>query len=209
MKKLIAVPVIALAAGISLAACGQTVTKTPVAVPTNSAPAGTVLTDGPGSGAMPAPASPAPADPAATQAPAPTDTPAAAPTMVSQSDIVVFSVTGSGAPSIQYGNGATTNNPNDGAGPLGDGNYLPWHASMTYSPGALYYAVTAQNEGSGSISDTVTEQVTTVCSNGTHTESFPLANGSANGGYGIASAQYNNLGSGTGNASQAESDAGC
>jgi hypothetical protein len=74
--------------------------------------------------------------------------------MLSQTDIVVFSVTGTGEPSIQYGNGATTKDPSDGAGPLSDGNYLPWHASMTYSPAAEYYAVTAQLEGSGDISDT-------------------------------------------------------
>ncbi len=130
-----------------------------------------------------------------------------APTMVSQTDVVVFSVSGTGDPSIQYGDGATTNNPSGGAGPLSDGNYLPWHASMPYSADAEYYAVTAQLEGSGDISDTVTEVVTTQCSNGTHTESFPLANGSANGGYGIAQAEY--ASGDTGNAAQAESDAGC
>jgi hypothetical protein len=78
---------------------------------------------------------------------------------------------------------------------------------MTYSPAAEYYAVTAQLEGSGDISDTVTEVVTTECSNGTHTESFPLANGSASGGYGIAQAEY--ASGDTGNATQAESDADC
>lgn len=139
--------------------------------------------------------------------PAPAATTPPAPAMLSQTDIVVFSVTGTGEPSIQYGDGATTNNPSDGAGPLSDGNYLPWHASMTYSPGAEYYAVTAQLEGSGSISDTVTEVVTTQCSNGTHTESFPLASGNASGGYGIARAEY--TGGDTGNATQAETDAGC
>ena len=143
----------------------------------------------------------------APTAPAPVATTPATPTMLSQADTVVFAVTGTGEPSVQYGNGATTNNPSDGAGPLGDGNYLPWQASMTYSAGAEYYAVTAQLEGSGNISDTVTEVITTRCSNGTHTESFPLANGSASGGYGIAQAEY--TGGDTGNASQAESDAGC
>lgn len=130
------------------------------------------------------------------------------PTMTKQTDIVVFSVSGNGEPSIQYGDGATTNNPSDGAGPLGDGVYLPWHASMNYSAGAFYYAVTAQLEGYGSIQDTVSEQITTYCSNGhIKTETFPLANGSASGGYGIATAEY--TGGDTGNASQAESDAGC
>jgi hypothetical protein len=87
---------------------------------------------------------------------------------------------------------------------------LPWSASLTYDPSALYYVVTAQLEGSGDIQDSVTEVIVTYCSDGTHkTESFPLANGHASGGYSIASAQYNALGSSTGNAAQAESDAGC
>jgi hypothetical protein len=40
-----------------------------------------------------------------------------------------------------------------------------------------------------------------------HTESFPLASGHASGGYNIAQAEY--TGGDTGNAQQAESDAGC
>ena len=79
---------------------------------------------------------------------------------------------------------------------------------MTYDPSALYYVVTAQLEGYGDISDSVTEVVTTYCSNGSHqTESFPLASGHASGGYAIAMAEY--TGGDTGNAQQAESDAGC
>lgn len=132
----------------------------------------------------------------------------AAPTMTRQTDVVVFKVRGSGEPSIQYGTDSSTNNPSDGAGPLGDGNYLPWQASMPYNPGALYYAVSAQLEGSGSIQDSVTEVVTTWCSGSKpKTESFPLASGNASGGYAIASAEY--TGGNTGNATQAESDAGC
>jgi hypothetical protein len=81
---------------------------------------------------------------------------------------------------------------------------------MSYDPGALYYAVTAQLEGSGSIQDSVTEVVTAWCSGSNpKTESFPLASGSASGGYGIARAEYVGVGGDTGNASQAESDAGC
>jgi hypothetical protein len=135
-------------------------------------------------------------------------TPAPSPTMTKQTDIVVFRVSGSGTPTVQYGTNSTTNNPSGGAGPLGDGVYLPWHASMTYDSGALYYAVTAQLQGSGSIQDSVTEVITTWCS-GTRpkTESFSLASGSASGGYGIATAEY--TGGDTGNAQQAESDAGC
>lgn len=132
----------------------------------------------------------------------------AAPTMTKQSDVIVFKVWGTGEPSIQYGTDSSTNNPSGGVGPLGDGNYLPWQASMPYNPAALYYAVIAQLEGSGSIQDSVTEVVTTWCSGSKpKTESFPLASGSASGGYGIAQAEY--ASGNTGNATQAESDAGC
>jgi hypothetical protein len=131
-----------------------------------------------------------------------------APTMTKQTDVIVFKVWGSGLPSVQYGSDSTTNNPGS-AGSLGDGNYLPWEASMPYDPNALYYAVDAQLEGSGSIQDSVTEVVETWCSNGTNnTESFPEAQGSANGGYGIAMAEFTDA-TQDGNAAQAESDAGC
>lgn len=125
--------------------------------------------------------------------------------MTKQADTIVFRVSGSGYPSILYGTDSSSNQAAGGHGPLGDGSTLPWKDSMPYNP-----AVTAQLEGSGSISGSVTEVVQTWCSDGTHkTESFPLAHGSASGGYTIASAQYDSLGSGTGNAQQAESDAGC
>jgi hypothetical protein len=130
------------------------------------------------------------------------------PTMTKQTDMVVFKVWGTGEPTIQYGSDSSTSNPSDGVGPLGDGNYLPWQASVTYDSAALYYAVSAQLEGSGSIQDSVTEVVTTWCSGAKpKTESFPLASGHASGGYAIAQAEYAD--GDTGNASQAESDAGC
>jgi hypothetical protein len=133
---------------------------------------------------------------------------ASAPTMTRQTDSVVFKVSGSGYPSVQYGSDSDTSNPQGGYGPLGDGEPLPWSASMTYNSTALYYAVSAQLEGSGDISDSVTEVITTYCSDGSHrTESFPLASGTASGGYAIAQAEY--TGGDTGNATQAESDAGC
>jgi hypothetical protein len=50
--------------------------------------------------------------------------------------------------------------------------------------------------------------VTTWCSDGSkHTEHFSLASGHASGGYNIARAGY--AGEDTGNAEQAEEDAGC
>lgn len=138
----------------------------------------------------------------------PSPSPSPVPTMIKQTDVVVFRVQGTGYPSILYGTDSIQDQASGGYGPLGDGNALPWTASLPYNPGALYYAVSAQLEGSGSISDSVTEVITTWCSNGTHkTESFPLASGSASGGYTIAQAEY--AGGDTGNAAQAESDAGC
>lgn len=130
--------------------------------------------------------------------------------MTRQTDTVVFRVWGSGYPSIQYGTDRNNNQAQGGYGPLGDGNALPWSASLTYDPKALYYAVTAQLEGYGEIWDSVTEVITTYCSDGHRkTENFSLASGHASGGYSIAQAEYSSLGSGTGNAQQAESDAGC
>jgi hypothetical protein len=64
-------------------------------------------------------------------------------------------------------------------------------------------------QGYGAISDSVTEMVTTWCSGSQpKTESFSLASGNASGGYGIATAEYADA-TGDGNATQAESDAGC
>jgi len=128
--------------------------------------------------------------------------------MTHQADTVVFKVWGSGYPSIQYGTDSNNNSPPGGYGPLGNGNALPWSASLTYDSRALYYYVSAQLQGYGDISDSVTEVITTYCSDGSHkTESFPLASGHASGGYNIAQAEY--TGGDTGNATQAESDAGC
>jgi hypothetical protein len=138
----------------------------------------------------------------------PGDDPAPVAAMTAQADTIVFKAWGSGQPSILYGTDASNSQPGS-LGPLGDGNALPWEASTPYSPGALYYAVTAQLEGSGAVSDSVTEVVVTTCAGqAPRTESFPLASGSASGGYAIARAEYVNEG-GTGNAGQAESDAGC
>lgn len=145
--------------------------------------------------------------PSQAAAPTPSPTPPA-PTMTNQTDQVVFKVWGSGYPSITYGADSSSNQVPGGNGPLGDGVALPWSATVTYSVGALYYAVTAQLEGSGAISDSVTEVVTTWCSGqAPKTESFTLASGNASGGYAIAQAEY--AGGDTGNALPAESDAGC
>ena len=135
--------------------------------------------------------------PSASSAPQPSAP--AAPTMTRQVDTIVFKVSGSGYPSVQYGSDSNSNDAPGGYGPLGNGVALPWSASLTYDPSALYYAVSAQLQGYGDISDSVTEVITTYCSDGSHkTESFPLASGHASGGYAIAQAEY--AGGDTGNA---------
>jgi hypothetical protein len=146
--------------------------------------------------------------PSASASGSPSPSPSFTPTMTRQIDTVVFNVSGNGYPSIQYGTDNNNNSPPGGYGPLGNGNVLPWSASLTYYSNALYYYVSAQLQGSGDISGSVTEVITTYCSDGSHkTESFPLASGHASGGYNIAQAEY--TGGDTGNATQAESDAGC
>jgi hypothetical protein len=66
----------------------------------------------------------------------------------------------------------------------------------------------AQLQGDGDISDSVAEVNNHVLLHGSHkTESFPLASDHASGGYTIARAEY--AGGDTGNATHAESDAGC
>jgi hypothetical protein len=140
--------------------------------------------------------------------PSPSPSPTPSPTMTRQVDLVVFKVWGSGYPSVQYGSDSNNNDAPGGYGPLGNGVALPWSASLTYGSSALYYAVSAQLQGYGDIADSVTEVITTYCSDGSHkTESFPLASGHASGGYAIAQAEY--AGGDTGNATQGESDAGC
>lgn len=182
------------AAGLTLAACGSTPAAPPLAAPAASMPV--TVTD--------------PAGMTCTALDAtgycPGDDPAPVVTMTSQSDSVVFKAWGSGQPSILYGTDSSNSQPGS-LGVLGDGNALPWTATMPYSASALYYAVTAQLEGWGSVSDSVTEVVVTTCAGSApKTESFPLATGSASDGYAIAQAE--GMGD-TGNAAQAESDAGC
>ena len=67
--------------------------------------------------------------------------------MTRQVDTIVFKVTGSGYPSVQYGSDSNSNDAPRGYGPLGNGSALPWSASLPYDPSALYYAVSAQLQG--------------------------------------------------------------
>lgn len=105
---------------------------------------------------------------------------------------VLFSVTGTGAPSITYGSDSDNLSPDGHLGPLGDGNALPWHASVPYDRNALYYDVSAQLEGSGDIRCTLSLKVTRYYSDGTHiSRSKIVQRGHAAGGYNICDAQAN------------------
>lgn len=111
-------------------------------------------------------------------------------TVAYRTDRIVYTVTGTGYPSIQYGTDSNTTDVPGGYGPLGDGSALPFSASQRYDPNALYFAVTAQLEGGGDITATVTEVKATVYKDGhsvTHTTR--LARGHAAGGYAIANAE--------------------
>jgi hypothetical protein len=70
---------------------------------------------------------------------------------------VVFMVSGN-APdgvSITYGSDTVNDSPSGTLGPLGSGTPAPWQASLPYNSSALYYYVSAQLQGSGSISCSV------------------------------------------------------
>jgi hypothetical protein len=112
-------------------------------------------------------------------------------TVASRRTRVVFSVTGSGYPSIQYGTDSNTVSPPGGYGPLGDGNALPWSATMRPDNNALYWAVSAQLEGGGNITATVSEVTTTTYLDGhQRSRATVLATAHAAGGYNIANAEY-------------------
>ena len=95
-------------------------------------------------------------------------------------DTVCFDVTGTGNPTISYGSDSDNR---DAGGQIGTGNQLPWHACMPANRDALYWDVTAQLQGGGNITATVTE----VRPDGT---SKTLKTAHASGGYQIANAEY-------------------
>jgi hypothetical protein len=89
------------------------------------------------------------AQPAAT-ASTPTAAPAAA-TPELHVTRVHFIVTGTGNPSITYGSDSDNRDGGGTLGILGDGNQLPWKASMRFRGDAQYYSMDAQLEGGGDI----------------------------------------------------------
>lgn len=138
-----------------------------------------------GSGGSPPPGHSAVA--AATTAPAavpstPAYTPAAAPVL--HATRVHFYVWGTGVPSITYGSDSDNRDGGGTAGELGDGNVLPWHASMRFRGDAQFYSMDAQLEGSGG-GDLHCKIVVT----GPGIDPLIVSSGHASGGYNICSAQ--------------------
>ena len=134
-----------------------------------------------------------PADPSslASQAPvpAPTHTKPAV-TETSAERKVLFKVTGTGDPSIQYGSDSDTRDGGGHLGALGEGNPLPWSATLPYTDGQLYWDVTAQLEGYGDITATVSLVTVHHFSDGTSkAETQLLKSAHASGGYNIAMAE--------------------
>jgi hypothetical protein len=91
---------------------------------------------------------PAASTPATSPATSPA-TPAAAPPL--HATRVHFIVTGTGNPSITYGSDSDNRDGGGTLGILGDGNTLPWRASMRFRSDAQYYSIDAQLESGGDI----------------------------------------------------------
>jgi len=106
------------------------------------------------------------------------------------SQYLAYAVTGTGSADITYGTDSIYDSP-PGSG-LGSGTAVPWSGSLPYAPNqnALYYLVTAQLQGSGDISCSVSLVTVTHYSNGTkYSTSQVLATGSASGGFNICTAE--------------------
>jgi hypothetical protein len=112
----------------------------------------------------------------------PGDDPAPPTPTVNPATKVTFVVTGWGNPSITYGSDSDNRDGGGTRGQLGDGNGLPWTRSISFSGDALYYYLSAQLEGAGSISCKI---VVT----GPGDDPLTVSHGRASGGYNICSAQ--------------------
>lgn len=126
-------------------------------------------------------------------APSPPPSPSAPPVTETRSkDYVVFRVWGyapDGA-DITYGNDSSNLSPPGGLGFDGEGTALPWRGQLRYHGSALYYDVSAQLQGGGSITCALYVKVVDYYSDGTHTsDSKRVVTGHAAGGYNICDAQ--------------------
>lgn len=119
--------------------------------------------------------------PATSTAPA-TPTAAAAAAPVLKVTRVRFIVTGTGDPSITYGSDADNRDGGGTIGMLGDGNALPWHASMRFRGDAQYYSLDAQLEGGGDIHCKIVVS-------GPNINTMTVSSGHASGGENICSVQ--------------------
>ena len=120
------------------------------------------------------------AAPSSSAASTPTATPAATPEL--HVTRVHFIVTGTGVPSITYGSDADNRNASGTIGLLGDGNQLPWRASMRFRSDAQYYSMDAQLENGGDIHCKI---VVT----GPGVQPMTVSSGHASGNYSICSVQ--------------------
>jgi len=78
-------------------------------------------------------------------------------------DRIVFSVTGTGKPNIQYGSDSDNRSGNTHEGMVTGYSPLPWHGHMNYHSGQMYYQLTAQlSESGGNITCEVKRGATTI-----------------------------------------------
>ena len=119
-----------------------------------------------------------------------TDTPAPQVTVTRTVKQIVFKVWGSGEPDITYGNESDNRDGGGHLGLLGSGNSLPWSRTLSFNQNALYWFVTAQLNGYGSIKCAVVAKVTDYYSDGTHqSQQQNVATAHASGGYNICQAE--------------------
>ena len=133
---------------------------------------------------------------AAVSAAAPATPSASAVTRIRTRTLVIFRVRGDAGASgadITYGSDSDNISPPEGLGMLGTGSAVPFTGSLRSRSSALYYAISAQLQGSGDITCSVSLKVTAFYSDGTHrSKSKVVAHGHAVGGYNICDAQVNN-----------------
>ncbi len=112
----------------------------------------------------------------------PGDDPTPAPTTPPSPTTVTFIVTGTGQPDITYGSDSDHRDGGGNLGDLGQGNGLPWRASIPFDPNAQYYSIDAQLQGGGDITCKI---VVT----GPGWVPLVVSRGHASGSYNICSAQ--------------------
>lgn len=135
----------------------------------------------------------------ATQSPPPAPSPT--PTLTKQTTVYVYTLTGTAPATIQYGDMSNEINV--------PGTPLPWTGTGEAPQEGNQIAIYAVMHGNGPDTATISERITTTCSNGTSkTETFQLQSDTESGDGNSVAPQYD-IGFSDPNDGTAEQDAGC